>query len=248
MNGVWRGSGHGLTLLGLMLAAGMVASTLIASRSIERIKCANQTIRVKGSSEKKIVSDRAVWNARFAARAPGLTAAYEKIRMDLEAVLTYLERNGVPRGSVGVSSVSTTIQHKPNEKGNPTNVIEGYVLEQSIQVKSGDIPLVARLARDSTGLISDGIEFSSSPPDYYYTKLHELKISMLGEATKDAKARAAQLASNSGCAVGALRSASQGVFQITAEYSTDVSDYGVYDTGSINKCVKALVTAEFSIR
>lgn len=248
MNGAGQGSGRGLTLLGVMLAAGMVASTFIASRGIERIKLANQTIRVKGSSERKIVSDWAVWDARFAARAPGLTAAYEKIRQDLEAVLAYLEKNGVPRGTVGVSSVSTTIQHKPNEKGNATNVIEGYVLEQSIQLKSADIPLVVRLARDSTSLIQQGIEFSSSPPNYYYTKLNDLKISMLGEATKDAKARAEQLAKNSGCKVGALRSASQGVFQITSEYSTEVSDYGVYDTGSVNKCVKALVTMEFSIR
>ncbi|MEI6632643.1 MAG: SIMPL domain-containing protein [Chlamydiota bacterium] len=248
MNGAGQGGRHGLTLLGMMLAAGMIVSTIVASRSIEKIKLAGQTIRVKGSSEKRIVSDWAVWDARFTARDPALTAAYKKITQDLEAVLAYLERNGVSRDAVGISSVSTTIQHKPNEKGNPTNVIEGYVLEQSLQVKSADIPLVVRLARDSTSLIQQGIEFSSSPPNYYYTKLNDLKISMLGEATKDARARAKGLAKNSGCKVGALSSASQGVFQITPEYSTEVSDYGVYDTGSVNKCVKALVTMEFSIR
>lgn len=242
------GGRGGLAFLGFMLAAGMVVSTFLGSRSIEKIKLADQTIRVKGSSERKIDSDWAVWNARFAARAPGLTDAYAKIRKDLEAVLSYLEAAGVPRGSVGVSSVSTSIQYKLNEKGHATNVIEGYVLEQSVELKSGDIPLVARLARDSTALIQQGIEFSSSSPCYYYTRLNDLKIEMLGEATRDARARAEQLAKNSGCAVGALRSASQGVFQITPEYSTEVSDYGVYDTGSIRKSVKALVTVEFSIR
>lgn len=248
MNGAGKGSGLGLALLGVMLAAGMVASTIVASRSIERIKLANQTIRVKGSSEKAIVSDWAVWDARFTARATALTDAYGKIRRDLETVLAYLDRSGVGRDKVAVSSVTTTIQYKPNEKGNPTNVIEGYVLEQSIQLKTGDIPLVVRVARDSTSLIQEGIEFSSSPPSYYYTKLNDLKIAMLGEATKDAKARAKQLAASSGSKIGALRSASQGVFQITPEYSTEVSDYGVYDTGSVRKCVKALVTMEFSIR
>jgi len=248
MNGAGQGGARGAALLGAMLAAGMVVSTFVGSRSIEGINRAKRTIRVKGSSEKAIVSDWAVWDARFTARAAALAGAYGKIRRDLETVLAYLERNGVDRGAVALSSITTSVQYKPNEKGNPTNVIEGYVLEQSIQIKSGDVPLVARLARESTGLIQDGIEFSSSPPSYYYTKLNELKIAMLGEATRDARARAAQLAGNSGCEVGALRSASQGVFQITPEYSTEVSDYGVYDTGSVRKCVKALVAVEFSIR
>ena len=154
--------------------------------------------------------------------APGLTAADEKIRADPDAVLAYLERGGVPREGVAVSSVSTDIRYGMTEKGAVTNRIEGFVLEQTVRVSSGDIPLVTRLARDSTGLIKDGIEFSSLPPSYYYTKLNDLKIAMLGEATKDAKTRAEQLALHSGCEVGALRSASQGVFQITPEYSKGI--------------------------
>ncbi len=248
MNSAGRGNGWGLAILGAMLAAGMAASTFTAARSFERVRSADRTIRVKGASERRIVSDWAVWEARFTARAPALTAAYEKIRADLDAVLAYLERSGVPREGVAISSVSTSIRYVMTEKGAVTNRIEGFVLEQTVQVSSGDIPLVTRLARDSTGLIKDGIEFASLPPNYYYTKLNDLKVAMLGEATKDAKTRAEQLAQNSGCEVGALRSASQGVFQITQEYSTAVSDYGVYDTGSVVKCVKALVTAEFSIR
>jgi hypothetical protein len=51
----------------------------------------------------------------------------------------------------------------------------------------------------------------------------------------------------SGGKVGGLSSASQGVFQITAVNSTDTSDYGVYDTSTIEKSVKCVVTVEFKI-
>ncbi|MCX6358148.1 MAG: SIMPL domain-containing protein [Candidatus Aureabacteria bacterium] len=237
----------GLFVLGLTLALGMVVSTFVAGRSVERVKSASQTIRVKGSSERRIVSDWAVWDARFSTRSRVLVTAYEKLQKDLAAIRVYLEQNGVKREDVALSSVTTTILYRQNEKGNATNDIDGYVLDQCLELKSADIPLIARLSRDSTSLIKDGIEFASSPPRYFYTKINDLKIKMLGEATKDAKARAEQLALSSGSRVGALRSASQGVFQITPPYSTEVSDSGVYDTSSIEKSIKALVTVDFSI-
>ena len=42
-------------------------------------------------------------------------------------------------------------------------------------------------------------------------------------------------------------SASQGVFQITPVNSTDVSDTGCYDTTSIDKSVKCVVTLNFQV-
>lgn len=240
--------GRGLLMLGIALAAGMVISTVIAARSIERVKLANQTIRVKGSSERRIKSDWAVWEAKFSSRAKSLVMAYEKIQKDLAAVHAYLERAGVKRGDVALSPVTTCILYRQTEKGSSTNDIDGYLLEQTLEIKSANIPLIAQLARESTSLIREGIEFASYPARYFYTKINDVKIQMLGEATRDAKARAEQLALNSGSRVGPLRSASQGVFQITPPYSTDVSDSGVYDTSSIEKSIKALVTVEFSIR
>jgi hypothetical protein len=47
--------------------------------------------------------------------------------------------------------------------------------------------------------------------------------------------------------VGALMSAQQGVFQITQRNSTDTSSYGMYDTSTIEKTAKAIVTLEYAI-
>jgi len=65
---------------------------------------------------------------------------------------------------------------------------------------------------------------------------------------ENALERAKQIASSTGSNVGALKSASQGVFQITPVNSTAVSDYGNYDTSSINKTVKAVVTVRYFVK
>jgi hypothetical protein len=39
-----------------------------------------------------------------------------------------------------------------------------------------------------------------------------------------------------------------GVFQVTAPNSTDVSDYGVYDTSTLRKDVTAVVNVTFALK
>ncbi len=70
---------------------------------------------------------------------------------------------------------------------------------------------------------------------------------MLAQATRDARNRAETLATNSGSRLGALRSAQQGVFQITPEHSVEVSGYGENDTSSVKKVIRAVVTVEYGL-
>jgi hypothetical protein len=96
-------------------------------------------------------------------------------------------------------------------------------------------------------LINQDIQFISQAPEYYYTKLADLKIEMLAKATEDAKQRAISMANSTGNKIGAIRSAKMGVFQITPITSTNVSWYGENDTSSFEKKVMAVVTASFAI-
>ena len=72
-------------------------------------------------------------------------------------------------------------------------------------------------------------------------------IPSLDEATKDALARAKVLVEATGGDLGGLRDVNVGVFQVTAPNSTDVSDYGVYDTSTIRKDVTAVVNVSFAL-
>lgn len=234
-------------LMSCGLPVAMILSTSILAKSFERVKRTGQTIQVKGFAEKQILSDFGAWRGSFSAQGRDMVSAYTELQRQLELTLTYLEESGVPRKAVGVSAVSTVTIHKRTENGATTNEVDYYELQQTVELKSADIRQLERLSKDSTRLIQAGVAFVSHPPEYFYTRLNDLKLEMLGAASKDARARAEQLAVSSGSEVGALRSAQQGVFQITPVSSTDVSDYGTNDTSAIEKSVKAVVTMEYAI-
>jgi hypothetical protein len=90
--------------------------------------------------------------------------------------------------------------------------------------------------------------FSTQSLEYTYSKLPELRVSLLKDAMTDARARANSIASSDGKGVGALTSASIGVVQVLSPSSTSVEDYGAYDTSSIEKEVMVTVRASFQVR
>ncbi|MBW1817642.1 MAG: SIMPL domain-containing protein [Deltaproteobacteria bacterium] len=242
-----KASASGLLLLGLFLGIAMVLSAYVVSTTLLRIKAANEKITVKGFAEKRVVSDVAVWTGKVVTRSHDLKSAYEKLEKDIARVLDYLKGHGIEPDDMETSSVTTMTRYKQTEKGMATNEVAGYILEQRIEVNSDDVRLISKLSKESTSLIREGIEFMSFPPRYYSSKFDEIKIDLIGAATRNARQRADQFADNSGVKVGSLASASQGVFQVTPVHSTEISGYGRYDTSTIEKSVKAVVTITYSV-
>ncbi|MBI5144780.1 MAG: SIMPL domain-containing protein [Candidatus Omnitrophica bacterium] len=237
-----------IIILGICFVIATIVSTIIFSKGLLQIKkFSGEVISVTGSAEKKIESDYIVWHSGFSRRESQLKAAYGKIQDDLKKVKDYLLLKGIKENEIVVSQIATAVIYKKNEKGNDTNEIEGYLLSQGIEVKSNDVKRIDEVSRQSTELINQDIQFISGAPEYFYTKLADLKIEMLSKATEDAKQRAISMANSTGNKIGAIRSAKMGVFQITPITSTDVSWYGENDTSSFEKKVMAVVTASFAI-
>lgn len=231
----------------LLLAVTIFLSTLLVTHTIKQIKFGQGTIYVKGCAEKQIESDFVKWQGSINTTADTQIHAYETIESHLNILREYLKTQGIPLDKMVFSPISTSIIYQRNEQGYATNKIEGYTLTQDFSIESNNVPLITKVAQSVTNLLKDGLTISSSAPQYYYLKIDELKIAMLGEASNDAKLRAEELVTKSGSRVGTLRSAQQGVFQITPAYSTSVSDYGENDTSSIAKRIKAVVTMEYAI-
>jgi hypothetical protein len=238
----------GLLLLGAALALGLVISAAIGAAALTRIKLSHQTIEVKGYAEKLVTSDWAVWTGTFSVRAPALADGYRTLSDQRERVLAFLVSLGLAAKDVAMDPVDVVAEHPRDKDGNETDEVTGYRLTQGLSVSTGDVSLVDRVSRGSSALLAEGIGFESRAPEYYCTTLDDLKLAMLGQATKNARQRAEKLASGSGGRIGALASASQGVFQITPVRSTEVSGSGIYDTTTIEKAVKAVVTVEYSLR
>jgi len=235
----------GYLLLGAALAVGLVLSATIVSRSLERIKLAGDKILVKGYAEEKVVSDAGTWRGTVTVRAPDLQAGYRKMQQDSTRLAAMLAASAGEAAQVSSSSVTTRTQYEIG--GVQTGRIAAYELERNFELTSSDVKLVGRIANDASALISEGVNINSWPPQYFFNDLNAVKVRLIGAATKDAQLRAEQFAANSGVTVGPLRSASQGVFQITRPNSTETADYGSYDTSTVEKVVKAVVTVEYSV-
>lgn len=237
-----------IIVLGICFVIATVVSTVILSKGLLQIKkFSSEVVAVTGSAEKKIVSDYIVWNAQFSRQEAELKTGYARLQDDLKKVKAYLASKNIKDDELIVSQVNTEVLYKKNEKGNNTNEIEAYRLSQGIQVKSYDVKKVEDVSRQSTELIEQDIQLISNAPEYFYTKLAELKIEMLATATEDAKKRAITMAQSTGNKIGAIRSAKMGTFQITPVNSYDVSWYGENDTSSYEKKVMAVVSASFAI-
>jgi hypothetical protein len=124
----------------------------------------------------------------------------------------------------------------------------GYRLAQSVEVHSSDVERLPRLANDSSELLQQGVAFVSGEFDFIYTKAGEAKVEMMAEATKDARARAEQIATQGDRRLKELRQAKMGVVQINPLYSSNTSWEGNNDTTSLEKTVIATVSATFSMR
>jgi len=237
-----------IIILGICIAVATIASSVILSSGFLKVmKFTREQISVTGSAQRQILSDYAVWASSIVRREADLKAAYAALSDDLAKARQYLLGEGVTESELVVNQITTETVYKKNEKGNDTNDIEGYRLSQGLEVRSGDVDKVTALSRRSTVLIDQGVQFESYAPEYFYTKLDELKLEMLAKATENAKLRAENMAKATGNKVGFMRSARMGVFQITPVTSTEVSDWGMNDTSSREKKVTAVVTVSFAI-
>jgi hypothetical protein len=238
----------GLIGLGIALALGLIISATVVARTLLDIKSENRALVVKGYAERPIHSDYAEWEGQFTTRARSLETASAELARHGALVKRFLGTKGIAEDDCEMLPVQTRTLFARNEKGHTTNEVEGYALSRKFRIGSSDIELVSEIAMESADLVRQGIELSSSRPQFFCTKLTDLKISMLGEATEDARRRAEALAEHGGGSVGALLSARQGVFQITPVHSTEISDYGRNDTSSREKMIKAVVTLRYAVR
>lgn len=238
--------GIGMFLLGSTIALGIMLSSQVVSNAVVKMKRAD-SIRVKGLAEENIVSNHAAWRAEIRAKSGELGTAFDELEKSRKLVEAYLSNAGFKETEVSSDAIVTGYEYKLNEKGQKTNVLDSYLLSQALLIKSSDVKLTDKVSKNVTDLIRDGVQILSFPPEYVNVGIEDIKMKLLGKATANGYERACILAKNSNGKVGALNSASQGVFQITPLHSTEVSDSGNYDTSTIEKTVKAVVTLEFTI-
>lgn len=235
-------------LLGATLAFGLALSAYIIGQAAVKVS-KNNSIRVKGSAMRLVESDFAHWSGNFSVTDKNQATALKKLENVQNKVKIYLIKSGLKIEEISFGRIYSEAVFKTitDAQGNRSQEFSHYSISQTFKVASSKVHVVERLSRESTSLIKEGFGFTSFSPSYVILDLDKYKMELLKEATINATARANVLASNSKGRVGDLIDASQGVFQITAPASSDISSYGEYDKTTIMKEVKAVVTLEFKV-
>jgi hypothetical protein len=240
-------NGFGMFMLGIALALGgafasqSVAKAIITSRSASSIK-------VKGSASIDLRADSARWVTTVTCRGTTLQAAYASLSKDMQRLQQFMTTNTFTETEAKTGPVASSTLMGKDAKGNNTNKIEFYQLTQTMEVLSPKVEAVATAARNVTQLIQDGVDVASGQPAYLVSSLDSTKVDLLDKATRSAMERAETLARGSGSSVGALVSANQGVIQVVERGTTGSSDYGEYDTRTIEKTLRAVVSLEYAVR
>lgn len=232
-----------LSLPAAIVGAALVIAAIIGSYAFYSVRSLDNTITVTGSAKQAVTADNAKWTvmANRVVDQYSVADAYTRVSADVSKIKNFLAKNGVKPEEISVSPIMVDDYWTGKEGDRQSNV------RQSITVKSQDVSRIKTISENTLALAQAGVKFSPQQPEYYVSSLPQLRVSLLGQAVKDARSRASEIAAPMGQHVGKLKSASSGVVQVLQPNSIDVSDYGQYDTFTIDKDVMVTVRATFVV-
>ncbi|MEY2664514.1 MAG: hypothetical protein RIT04_322 [Candidatus Parcubacteria bacterium] len=228
----------------LILGGAFIIAAFVGGYTYYSVQSLSNTLSVTGSAKQSVTADSAKWTIGTSqVVTPDRTSSgYETVTDATTRIREYLVKHGIPADQISVSPIFTDEYYGGPNESRKVNV------HQNITVTSPDVKKIQSVSQNMKELAVSGVQFSPMSPEYYISNLPELRVSLLGAAVTDARARAASIGKTAGQSIGKLKSASSGVIQVLPKSSTDISDYGQYDTSTIEKDVMVTVRAIFLVK
>ncbi len=236
----------------LVLALAAILCAVVLGRAYTYKYRSQDTIVVTGLGETEFVSDLIVWSGALTAESQSVAAGYAQLEANKQKVQKYLKEKGIPTDAVVFEFVNVDKQYESvyGANGNWAGQrFTGYLLRQRFTVESTDVEKVEIVSREISSLIAQGVSIEAYAPDYYYTKLDDVKMGLIETASADARTRAEKIADNAGTKIGRVASARMGVFQITgANTNEEFSAGGSFNTSSRTKKARITMRIEYRLK
>lgn len=232
------------------IALAVIVGTWILSTAWQRTHPTMERISVTGVATRDFSSDLIVWHASFERKASVISEAYPILKRDAELIRKYLADHGVSDKDIVFDAVDIRKEYRSiRDNENYYQQFDGYRLSQSVTVESKDVNRIEAVSREISELLNAGVELTSQAPQYYYTKLNELKLDLLSNASANGLARADSIAQNAGSTLGPMRVAEMGVFQITGQNTDEEYTWGgTFNTTAREKTASITVRMDFQLR
>jgi len=233
----------------VVLAVGIALAGFLAGNGLARARAADRFVTVKGISEREVRADLAIWPLRVVAADDDLGRAHAQIQGSVRRILIFLAAQQIDTSQAELQDFSVS-DALVNQYGGETRAGSRYVIRQTVVVRSPNPDKVLAASQRVGELVSAGVvlssggEYGSGGPTFIFTKLNELKPPMIAEATARAREAAEQFARDSRSALGGIRRANQGVFEILPRDQAP----GIAEGSQIVKTVRVVSTVEHFLR
>ena len=209
-----------------------------------------RTVTVKGLAEMDVVADTAVWTIKFNRVGGDLTRVQSDIDSDTVKIHEFLIDNGFKENEI--QNMRITVRDKyagySEMERKAQESSDRYVIETGVMVRSNAVDLIDSVSRKMGDLVRQGVTVSEdyAGPIYLFNGINDIKIKMIEEATKNARAAGEQFAKDADAKLGKIKTANQGVFSVSARDQVDA--WSDNEKQSINKRVRVVSTITFYLK
>lgn len=196
----------------LLIAVSVVVLGICIKAGIDNIAFRDREVTVKGLAEREVKADLVTWPISYSVAGNDLGSMYERVNANNATIIKFLTSNGIARDEISVNPPDT--YNAESNQYRSSNFNYNYSVSCTVTVTTRNVDKVRELLNRQSELLKEGIAFSNSYINYQFTGLNKIKPEMIGEATKAARAAAAQFAADSESSVGKIKNATQGQFSI----------------------------------
>jgi hypothetical protein len=228
--------------VGLSVAGGLIGNGFLKGRAADRY------VEVKGLAEREVTADLALWPLRYVSTGNDLSMAQAGLTRSTKEVFAFLTRHGIDTTAVQLQALEVSdadANRFPGERSGPR-----FVIQQTVIVRSRAPDVVMAASQRVSELVAGGVILSSSGeygvggPTFIFTRLNQLKPTMVAEATANARESAEKFATDSRTTLGGIRQANQGVFVILPRDQAP----GVNESGQLQKVVRVVSTVQYFLK
>jgi len=205
-----------MLILGLFIFLGLSSLGYFLATSIIKYKEYERSVVVKGLSQKTYKADVVLWPIKFVTSDNNLANIHKKIENNSKTILGFLKENKINDEEITILAPAISDNYATNYSNR--NVQFRYLANVTINVYSKDVEKVRNVISKFSSLSKKGIIFKINDYDtrveYSFTRLNEVKPSMIEEATRKAREVAQKFAKDSNSKLGKIKKARQGQFSI----------------------------------
>jgi len=232
-------SQYRLTLPAALIAIGLSIAGITIGWAITHVKRIDRYVTVKGLAEHKVHANEAIWKIDFSYSSNTLGDLYDGIAKAQKTVNTFLLNKGFALQNLQIEPV-TVVDNETNSYAQNAKM-KRFKANASIVLLTDKVSDVVKSAQETSTLVQSGILIGTSTVRYLFTRLNQIKPTMLNGATLHAQKAAETFAKNSHSQLNGIRRATQGLFTIK---NAD----GSYGESDPLKKLRVVTTVEYFLR